>query len=87
MKQRDKFKPYIRLMNGRETSSDFRTSLRLSMLGGLRHDRKVYVMVQKGFPNAVMAVGLSKREIKQRIFTRKRFNDWANDVKKYAQSK
>jgi hypothetical protein len=87
--QRDKFKPYVRLMNGKEKAQDFRTSLRLSLLGSLRHERPVYVMVQKGCPNFVMAVGLSKHDIKSSILPvlcrKKTFNEWAHGVKRYAQ--
>lgn len=89
--QRDKFKPYIRRMNGREKSNDFRTSIRLSIFGPMREIRNVYVMVQKGFPNEAIAVGLSKSDIKQSILVvrcgRKTFNEWANDTKVYAQKK
>lgn len=87
--QRNKFKPYIRRMKGTETADDFRTSLRLSLLSELRHKRKVYVMVQRGFPNKAISVGLSKRDIKRHILVvacgKKTFNEWSNDTKKYAQ--
>lgn len=76
-------------MNGREKASDFRTSMRLALFDGVRKKRKVYVMVQRGFPNDVMAVGMSKHEIKNSILgvavKKYTFNEWANIIKKRAQ--
>lgn len=89
--QRDKFKPYIRLMKGNEYSDNFRTSLRLSILGSLRHERKVYVCLQKGCGNHAIMVGLSKEDIKKSPLAvackRKTFSEWANEMKRHAQRK
>lgn len=89
--QRNKYKPYIRKMRGNEYSEDFRTSLRLSMLGSLRNKRKVYVMLQKGCGNSVMMVGLSKKDMKDSILAiacgRDNFQSWANKIKRHAQRK
>lgn len=89
--QRNKFKPYIRVMKGNEYSNDFRTAARLSILGSLRNKRKVYVCLQKGCGNHAIMVGLSKRDIKTSPLVvackRKTFNEWADDMKRYAQRK
>lgn len=58
--QRDKYKPYIRLMRKSDRSDDFRTSMRLALFDGLRHKRNVYVMVQKGFKSNVTMVGFEQ---------------------------
>jgi hypothetical protein len=84
----NKYKPYIRLANGKERSESFRTALRLAFFE--INFSQYYVMVQHGFPKDIMAVGRTKDEIKRSIFileNGKRFNAWANRIKTMAKSR
>ena len=84
----NKYKPYIRLANGKERSESFRTALRLSFFK--INFSQYYVMVQHGFSKNVMAVGRTKDEIKRSIFileNGKGFNAWANRIKIMAKNR
>lgn len=58
-----KFRPYIRRANGRERAEGLRMALRLEFYR-LRGEA-FYVLVQRGFPRDVMAVGRSRDDIAQ----------------------
>lgn len=58
-----KFRPYVRLANGREHASSFRDAFRLAFYQQL--GKPFYVMVQHGVPNRVMAIGASKRDVQR----------------------
>lgn len=85
MKRYRKYRPYVRRINGRERAHSLRDALRLALfteLGG-------YVMVQRGFPNDVMAVAGNKRDLVRSILSvacGKSFGDWATELQKKAAS-
>jgi hypothetical protein len=81
----NKYKPYIRLANGKERGESLRTAFKLAFFE-IKFSQ-YYVMVQHGFPKDVMAVGRTKDEIKRSIFileNGKGFNAWANRIKTMA---
>lgn len=86
MKKRDKFHPYIRRMRPTDRADDLRTAMRLAFYSGRT---TAFVLVQRGFPHSVLAVGKSRRDIQQSILVvmmgRKKFKQWARDVKHKAQ--
>ncbi len=79
MRRHKKFRPYVRLANGRERSGSLRTAFRLAFYQGL--GKPFYVMVQHGFPNEAISVGASKRDIQRSPFLvaakKMRFRQWA----------
>jgi len=84
----NKYKPYIRLANGKERSESFRIALRLAFFE--INFSQYYVMVQHGFPKNVMAVGRTKGGIKRSILILeggKGFNAWANRIKTMAKNR
>lgn len=79
---KNKFTPYIRRPNGREKTESYRIALQLAhakIMG-----RPFCVMVQRGFQNLVIAVGDSKKDIKDQIlmvrFRRRSFTQWARNT-------
>lgn len=86
-KKRRKYLPYVRRANGREQTSTLRDAIRLAFhrLRG----RPFYVMVQRGFPNTVIAVARSKRELSRSPLPvatgRMNFGQWAKSIQRYAQ--
>jgi hypothetical protein len=89
VKRHRKFKPYIRLANGREKSSSFREAFRLAFYQSL--GRPFYVMVQHGFPTLAIAVGPSRHDIQQSILVvrmrRKTFPEWSRSTQKFSTGK
>lgn len=84
--KKNKFKPYVRRMNGKEKAMDFRTACRLAFY---QDEPKAYVLVQRGFPNRVLAVEATKKNVENSImvvgFGKHTFNSWANLIKRRAQ--
>jgi hypothetical protein len=64
MKPYKKYQPYIRRMNGKEKGEDFRTAVRLNASKIMEYK---YVLVQHGFPNIACEVGISRKDIQDRI--------------------
>lgn len=89
MVKKNKYKPYIRIANGKERSDSFRTAIRLKFLE--LNFGKFYVIVQHGFPNDVMAAASTKEELKNCVFVVHagilKFNDWANNIKHIARKR
>ena len=79
-------RPYIRRASGRERSNDLRVAFKLAYHAQL--NRPYYVMVQRGYPLLVIAVGRSRREVEQSVMTVrcgiKTFRQWSSDVRRYA---
>jgi hypothetical protein len=86
MKKYQKFKPYVRLANGKEHAASFRDAIRLAFYESL--GKPFYVMVQRGCPNAVIGVGKSKRDLKRGPVAvwadDKTFREWAKWIQQYA---
>jgi hypothetical protein len=86
MKHHRKYKPYVRLANGRERSKSLREAFRLAFYESV--GKPFYVMVQHGFPNNVIGVGASKREVQRQpvvvAFGRKSFRQWASSIQRHA---
>ena len=90
MKQHRKFTTYVRRANGKEKAETFRVAFRLAFYESLK--RPYFVMVQRGFPDLAIAVGATKREVKQtpilvlfgdRFFSRT-FRNWARSIQRRA---
>jgi hypothetical protein len=81
---RSKFQPYIRRANGKERSEDLRTAIRLAFYQQLR--RPFYVMVQRGYPRHVMAVGASRHDIAKSLLGARvgGFKAWSKRVQRRA---
>lgn len=83
-----KYKPYIRRANGREFGSGFREAMRLAVYERL--GRPYYVLVQHGASNRVLAIGRTKRELRQCMCISSMrpngsaFRKWANRVQQTA---
>jgi hypothetical protein len=80
MRKRNRFKPYIRKINGKEMPTSMRDAIRLCVFTELSG----YVMVQRGRPNVVVAVGRTKRDIKRSILAISlggmSFKQWSSKV-------
>lgn len=81
-----KYRPYVRRANGKERSESMREAFRLTFYEHL--GRPFYVMVQRGWPNLVIASGASKRDVQRSpaavAFGKKSFRTWAKDVQRLA---
>lgn len=86
MAKKNKYKPYIKIANGKERSDSFRTAIRLKFLE--LSFKKFYVIVQHGFPKDVMVAARTKEELKNSILVVSariiKFNVWANNMKHIA---
>lgn len=86
MIKKNKYKPYIRIANGKERSDSLRSGCWLAFLE--RTYEKYYVIVQHGFPNNVIAAARTKEELKNRVLVVSsgiiKFNTWANNIKHIA---
>lgn len=86
MKLHRKYRPYIRLANGRERSSSIVEAFRLAFYQDI--GKPFYVMVQRGVPNYVIAVGKSRREVQMKpasvAFGIKTFREWAKSIQEHA---
>lgn len=80
MRKCSRLTPYVRLANGREKAERFREAMRLAIFK--KSGKPYYVLVQRGYPNTAIAVGLSKRDVKQSIFSvavgRMTFREWCH---------
>lgn len=89
MRSKAKYQPYIRLANGRERASSHIVALRLAYRRLL--NKPFYVMVQRGFPNLVVAVDTSRSAVKNTILyvysKRATFKEWSRDIRKKAHKK
>lgn len=89
MNQRRKYLPYIRRANGREQAPTLRLGIQLAFHGLI--GRPFYVMVQRGFPNRVLAVARSKRELSRSPLPvatgQMNFREWAKSIQRRFQRK
>jgi hypothetical protein len=86
MKPRSRYKPYIRRANGKERSESLREAYRLAYFS-ITRGKNFFVMVQRGFPNLVIASGLSRVAIKRGLLAYEKsvdFDRWANIIKRRA---
>lgn len=81
-------KPYIRRANGHETSDSFRMLWTIAGMIDQYGRRGYYVLVQRGVPNSVMAVGESRAQIIRCLVGcfYQRFSSWSNNTKRLAQA-
>lgn len=91
-KNRAYLKPYIRRAKKKDFEPQKASSLRTCIRAAFFEDMpKCYVLVQRG-SNKVIDYGLSKDELKSSILfcqgkhRNKKFNQWTNVVKNYAQN-
>lgn len=86
MKRHKKFKPYVRRANGRERATSLRMAIRLAYYK--MSGKPYYVMVQRGFPNAVIGVGASKRDVQRGpllvAIGRLSFRTWSGAIRRLA---
>lgn len=86
MMRHKKYEPYVRLANGKERSESLRESFRLAYYRNF--GKPFYVMVQRGFPNDVICVGRSKRDVQMCpatvAFGRLKFREWSRAIGKGA---
>lgn len=86
MKYHKKYKPYARRANGSERSESMRIAFRLALYQA--SGKPFYVLVQRGFPNLAIEVGMSKRDVMSLpcpvAFGRSTFRAWASRIQKHA---
>ena len=90
-KNRKYLKPYIRRARKKDFSAKKATNFRLICeMGYYKNLPKCYILVQHG-SNKIVVIGETKKEIKEKVNIihgrgiNKRYNEWENKIKHYAQ--